>query len=60
MACTVCRLDFIEFDELTGGLHGGQMIVVQLVRVWVKSTALDIARSAAIHHQMTLCFLAGE
>ena len=20
--------DFIEFDELTGGLHGGQMIVI--------------------------------
>ena len=57
MACTVLPTDFIEFDELTGGLHGWQMIVIAARPVWVKSTlALDIARSASIHHQMTTVF----
>lgn len=45
--------DFIELDELTGGLHGGQMIVIAARPGVGKSTlALDIARSAAIHHHM--------
>ena len=49
--------DFIEFDELTGGLHGGQMIVIAARPGVGKSTlALDIARSASIHHQMTTVF----
>ena len=53
--------DFIEFDELTGGLHGGQMIVVAARPGVGKSTlALDIARSAAIHHQMTTVFFSLE
>ena len=53
--------DFIEFDELTGGLHGGQMIVIAARPGVGKSTlALDIARSAAIHHQMTTVFFSLE
>ena len=48
---------FIEFDELTGGLHPGQMIVIAARPGVGKSTlALDIARSAAIHHDMTTVF----
>ena len=53
--------DFIEFDELTGGLHGGQMIVIAARPGVGKSTlALDIARSASIHHQMTTVFFSQE
>ena len=53
--------DFIEFDELTGGLHGGQMIVIAARPGVGKSTlALDIARSASIHHQMTAVFFSLE
>lgn len=53
--------DFIEFDEMTGGLHGGQMIVIAARPGVGKSTlALDIARSAAIHHQMTTVFFSLE
>ena len=53
--------DFIEFDELTGGLHGGQMIVIAVRPGVGKSTlALDIARSASIHHQMTTVFFSLE
>ena len=53
--------DFIELDELTGGLHGGQMIVIAARPGVGKSTlALDIARSAAIHHQMTTVFFSLE
>lgn len=53
--------DFIELDELTGGLHGGQMIVIAARPGVGKSTlALDIARSAAIHHQMATVFFSLE
>ena len=53
--------DFIELDELTGGLHGGQMIVIAARPGVGKSTlALDIARSASIHHQMTTVFFSLE
>ena len=53
--------DFIEFDELTGGLHGGQMIVIAARPGVGKSTlALDIARSASIHHQMMTVFFSLE
>ncbi|MDO5633408.1 MAG: replicative DNA helicase [Micrococcus sp.] len=45
---------FYDFDELTQGLHGGQMIVIAARPAVGKSTlALDFARSAAIHHNMT-------
>lgn len=45
---------FYDFDELTHGLRPGQMIVIAARPAVGKSTlALDIARSAAIHHNMT-------
>jgi replicative DNA helicase len=44
---------FYEFDELTNGLHPGQMIVIAARPAVGKSTfALDWARSAAITHNM--------
>ena len=45
---------FTDFDNLTNGLHPGQMIVVAARPAVGKSTwGLDIARSAAIKHKMT-------
>lgn len=45
---------FYEFDELTNGLHAGQMIVIAARPGMGKSTlALDFARSAAIHNSET-------
>ncbi len=45
---------FAELDELTNGLHGGQMIVVAARPAIGKSTiALDMARSASIKHGLT-------
>ena len=44
---------FAELDELTGGLHPGQMIVVAARPAVGKSTlGLDFARAAAVKHQM--------
>ena len=44
---------FIELDELTNGLHPGQMIVIAARPAVGKSTlGIDIARAAAIKHQM--------
>jgi replicative DNA helicase len=44
---------FADLDRLTNGLHPGQMIVIAARPAMGKSTvALDIARSAAIHHNM--------
>src|SRR5690606_39130449 len=44
---------FTDLDELTNGLHAGQMIIVAARPAVGKSTfALDIARSAAIRHRM--------
>lgn len=52
---------FYELDELTHGLHGGQMIVIAARPAMGKSTfALDIARSAAIHHSMPTVFFSLE
>ncbi|WP_157359040.1 replicative DNA helicase [Arthrobacter sp. Soil782] len=52
---------FYEFDELTQGLHGGQMIVIAARPAMGKSTfALDWARSAAIKHNMTTVFFSLE
>lgn len=43
---------FIDLDELTNGLHAGQMIVLAARPAVGKSTlALDFARCAAIKHQ---------
>jgi replicative DNA helicase len=45
---------FADLDRLTNGLHPGQMIVIAARPAMGKSTvALDIARSAAIHHRLT-------
>lgn len=45
---------FIELDKLTNGLHPGQMIVVAARPAVGKSTlGIDIARSAAIKHDLT-------
>ena len=44
---------FSELDELTNGLHPGQMIIIAARPAIGKSTlGLDIARAAAIHHDM--------
>jgi len=44
---------FAELDELTNGLHPGQMIILAARPAIGKSTlGLDIARSAAIHNDM--------
>ncbi len=44
---------FIELDELTNGLHPGQMIVIAARPAVGKSTiGIDIVRAAAIKHQM--------
>ncbi|WP_285728013.1 replicative DNA helicase [Psychromicrobium xiongbiense] len=52
---------FYDLDELTHGLHGGQMIVIAARPAVGKSTfALDIARSAAIKHQMATVFFSLE
>lgn len=45
---------FSDLDELTNGLHPGQMIVIAARPAMGKSTlALDIARSASIHNGLT-------
>ncbi|AUI50477.1 replicative DNA helicase [Arthrobacter crystallopoietes] len=52
---------FYELDELTQGLHGGQMIVIAARPAVGKSTfALDFARSAAIKNNMTTVFFSLE
>ncbi|GAB2900974.1 replicative DNA helicase [Neomicrococcus lactis] len=52
---------FYELDNLTQGLHGGQMIVIAARPAMGKSTfALDFARSASIHHDMTTVFFSLE
>jgi replicative DNA helicase len=45
---------FVDLDGLTNGLHPGQMVVVAARPAVGKSTVgLDIARSAAIHNDLT-------
>ena len=45
---------FADLDELTNGLHGGQMVIVAARPAVGKSTlGLDICRSASIHHNLT-------
>ncbi len=45
---------FAELDDLTNGLHGGQMVIVAARPAVGKSTlGLDIARSASIKHGLT-------
>ncbi|TRY17716.1 replicative DNA helicase [Tessaracoccus rhinocerotis] len=52
---------FIELDRMTNGLHSGQMIIVAARPGVGKSTfALDVCRSAAIHHDMATAFFSLE
>jgi replicative DNA helicase len=52
---------FADLDELTNGLHPGQMIIVAARPALGKSTlALDFARSAAIKHDMATIFFSLE
>ena len=52
---------FRGLDELTNGLHGGQMIVVAARPAMGKSTlALDFARAASIKHNMPSIFFSLE
>ena len=44
---------FADLDELTNGLHGGQMVIVAARPAVGKSTlGLDICRSASVHHNL--------
>ncbi len=44
---------FTDLDELTNGLHGGQMVIVAARPAMGKSTlALDFCRAASIHNNM--------
>ncbi|HJD81383.1 replicative DNA helicase [Kitasatospora aureofaciens] len=44
---------FADFDQLTNGLHPGQMIVIAARPAMGKSTlALDFARACSIHHKL--------
>ena len=52
---------FADLDALTGGMHPGQMIVIAARPGMGKSTgALDIARSAAIRHNLGTAFFSLE
>jgi replicative DNA helicase len=52
---------FAELDELTNGLHGGQMIVVAARPAMGKSTlALDFARAASVKHGQPSIFFSLE
>jgi replicative DNA helicase len=52
---------FAELDELTNGLHAGQLIIVAARPALGKSTlALDFARAAAIKHNMPTIFFSLE
>jgi replicative DNA helicase len=52
---------FAKLDQLTNGLHPGQLIVVAARPAIGKSTlGLDIARSASIKHGLTSCIFSLE
>lgn len=52
---------FSGLDQLTNGLHGGQMIIIAARPAMGKSTlALDFARAAAIKHDMPTIFFSLE
>ncbi|MFP7761796.1 replicative DNA helicase [Marisediminicola sp. LYQ134] len=52
---------FAELDELTNGLHGGQLIIIAARPALGKSTlALDFARAASIKHDMPSIFFSLE
>ena len=52
---------FIDLDELTNGLHPGQMVIVAARPSLGKSTlGLDFARAAAVKHGMATAFFSLE
>ena len=52
---------FADLDDLTNGLHNGQMIIVAARPAIGKSTlALDLCRAASIHNNLTSCFFSLE
>ena len=52
---------FADLDDLTNGLHAGQMIIVAARPAMGKSTlALDLCRAASIHNQMSSVFFSLE
>ncbi|RRD05359.1 replicative DNA helicase [Arachnia propionica] len=52
---------FIDLDALTNGLHPGQMVIVAARPGVGKSTfALDVCRSAALHHDLATVFFSLE
>ena len=52
---------FADLDELTNGLHAGQMIVVAARPAMGKSTlALDLCRAASVQHNLTSAFFSLE
>jgi replicative DNA helicase len=52
---------FADLDDLTNGLHAGQMIIVAARPAMGKSTlALDLCRAASIQNNMTSCLFSLE
>ncbi len=52
---------FADLDDLTNGLHSGQMIIVAARPAMGKSTlALDLCRAASIHNNLASCFFSLE
>ncbi|SES00492.1 replicative DNA helicase [Propionibacterium cyclohexanicum] len=52
---------FVDLDELTNGLHPGQMVIVAARPAVGKSTlALDFARSAAVQNHLTTAYFSLE
>jgi replicative DNA helicase len=52
---------FADLDDLTNGLHSGQMIIVAARPAMGKSTlALDLCRAASIHNNLTSCVVSLE
>ncbi|RHW26415.1 replicative DNA helicase [Nocardioides immobilis] len=52
---------FADLDDLTNGLHKGQMIVVAARPAMGKSTlALDLCRAASVHNNLTSAFFSLE
>ena len=52
---------FADLDDLTNGLHAGQMMIVAARPAMGKSTlALDLCRAASIHNNLTSCFFSLE
>jgi replicative DNA helicase len=52
---------FADLDDLTNGLHSGQMIIVAARPAMGKSTlALDFCRAASIHNNLTSVFFSLE